>query len=290
MPPRADSGLDPEEDPGIYLDDWRAVESSLLYIDDLINMTEIEEKEKTAVLRGVLSPDPRERFACCRIAEKLIEKKQLEKQLLVSIAVEYLLDEVEHYGIDFVLMLINEIKVESEEISEIYIPLMRKRINDEIRLQIERGVVDRLECETPDLVFISLLKECRVFGVKNQLFTVDIIEKLLEKVEKITQESIVYLGKIFTILLLHECQIIVERILFFFGNARVYERIKGHSKVLVEELFDISYTLSQSYWKKTDRSLVCEILLVLFNLNKKVFDESLRLHNYKKTVEKENDR
>lgn len=290
VPPRNPAKLDAEDDHGVFLDHWPAVEPVLLSLLNSLPRTKIPEKEKGVLICSVLSPDPRERSLAYDIVESLVERAQLNRDALIAAAVEYLLGDLDHYGVDLILALINSTEISEAEIRELYIPLLTQKGNDKIRREIITGVVDVFEYTTAESIFAPLLQQCRRFSSKDCLAAIEIAEGVLENVGSLSTAEARYLAQLLSVFLQQECQLTVERLALFFTNPEVRHRLSLQSAAVVEGLFSVTYRLSQVYWKKTDQVFVCEILQVLFELNPAVFDQALRHHNQARHLEQENRR
>ncbi|KAI5160795.1 serine/threonine-protein phosphatase 2A regulatory subunit B' [Nematocida ausubeli] len=281
IPPRMQTVLDAETDSGVFLEDWPSIEDSLQSVLDNMHKVDFTARAVGMIIRGILSPDPRERKTYFEIAKSIAERRVLDRSYLINILVEYIVDEIPHYGIELILMLLNKVgDIESEEIVEIYIPLLTKPLNIKIRKEIIYGITTVYIYTTMDIILSSILKHCKQFDSMNSFIAVVIIEMCIDGVQIVSKESCSMLASIFSILLEKELQATVKKITELFNDSAFIYKISRNSDVIVEGLFDTVYQLSQQYWKTTEQSFVCEMLQCLFHMNNRVFDESLRKYNH----------
>ncbi|OAG31873.1 serine/threonine-protein phosphatase 2A regulatory subunit B' [Nematocida displodere] len=277
--PHPKTNLHPEDDPGFLLGSWKATEIALSPFLKIEETLTLSEREKRAVMRSLLSPDIRERILAYKIAQSLLRKRLVAKDLLKDLLMEYLLDQSVHYGLDLVLSLMQQLGLEKEDISEIYIPLLTKRLNEEIREEIVSGVVEGFKYTDTDYIYTNLLKVSRQLSSKECLTVIEIIKGTLDNVEHVTEVSAVLLARTVDVILRNEHQVSIESLSYLFSDPWVLEQLAPHSAQVVEHLFSTVYVLSQCYWKKTEQFFVCKILHTLFVLSKSTFDASLRLYN-----------
>ncbi|KAI5192776.1 serine/threonine-protein phosphatase 2A regulatory subunit B' [Nematocida minor] len=285
-PPALEMILDPENDSGVYLDDWVEVEMLLRNILINAHIIEFTYKNINNILRGILSPDPRERDLCFEISLCILERSLLDRNCIINILVEFLVGEVSHYGIDLVLRLLNATgHISSEDVSEIYVPLLGKPLNKRIRKEIVYGITTVYTFSNLDIILGSILKHCRQFDSLNSFISLIIIEICWEGVESVSKESCTMAVGIFSILLENEVQPTVKKVSELLVDCDFMYKMSKNSRTVVEGLFDVVYKLSKSYWKKSEQFLACQMLESLFKLNNETFDESLRKHNHTKYIE-----
>lgn len=285
LPPRLDIVLDAESDSGVYLEDWAEIEVALNNLLTIAHLSDVNPKSISNVVRGIISPDPRERKICFEITLCLAEKRVLNRNHLTNILVEFLLDEIPHYGIDLILNLLNKLgDITTEEVCEIYIPLLTKPLNIKIRKEIIYGVTTVYIYTTLDIIFTSIHKNCRRFDGLNSFVSLIIVETCIDSIEIISKESCMLAVGIFSMLLEKELQQTTKRLCDLFDDCAFVYKVSKNSQVFVEGLFDVVYKLSQTYWKKTEQILICQMLQKLFQLNNSVFDESLQKYNQTRLI------
>lgn len=288
MPPVLEMVLDPETDEGVYLDDWEILDKSLNSILDSAYVMDFSSRCISSILRCILSPDPREREKSFEIAWCLMDRSLLERSFLVNILVEYLTDEIGHYGVDLILKLLNSSgDILPEEVSEIYVPLLTKPLNIKIRREIIIGITNVYTYSTLDIILSSILKYCRQFSSTNSFVSLVIIQECFDSIEEVSKESCMMVAGIFSVFLEMELHQTVKKISTMLVDYEFMYKLAKNSREVVEGLFDVVYRLSKSYWKKTDQLLACSMLESLFCLNNEVFDESLRRYNHTRYIETE---
>ncbi|EIJ88468.1 uncharacterized protein NEPG_00245 [Nematocida parisii ERTm1] len=283
IPPKLTVVLDAETDSGTYLEDWSQIEEALEDVLENADRIDFSASAVSVILQGILSPDPRERKMYFEIASILVERRMLDKSHLINILMEYLMDEIPHYGIELILNLLNQIgDIQSEEIAEVYIPLLTKPLNIKIRKEIMYGITAVYIYTTADIILRILLKHCRQFDSLNSFVAVMIIEGCIKSLQVVSKESCSMVASIFSILLEKELQATTKKVTELFCDCTFIYKISKNSNVVIEGLFNTVYYLSQKYWKKTERVCVCQMLESLFRLNNASFDESLRRYNHKR--------
>ncbi|KAI5190180.1 serine/threonine-protein phosphatase 2A regulatory subunit B' [Nematocida sp. AWRm77] len=291
VPPQSAFVLDPEDDQGGCVGDWESVEPALLSILHSSEKKHLSRKEKGILVQGLLSPDERERTLIYSILEECVCESLVDRNSLVSLVLEYLLGDIPHYGIDLALSLINQTNTLSEEeVQEVYIPLLAKNTSHKIRREVIIGVVDVFKYSTASSVLSPLLKQCRVYTSKSMLALVVIIGGVLVTVPALSASEASSVSQMLCIVLSQEYQLSVAHVADLFMNPDVLEKLSAQSSTIVKDLFPVVYKLSQEYWKRTDQILICQVLQSLFELNKSVFDLSLRRYNKERYVEKENEK
>lgn len=286
VPPVLGIVLDPETDEGIYLEEWDSLEKYLDAILDSVYTGEFSNACIHSVIRCILSPDPRERERCFEIALCLMERSLLDRNILLNILVEYLTDEIDHYGIDLILKILNSFgDILPEDLSEIYIPLLTKTLNIKIRREVINAVTRVYTYSTLDTILRSILKYCRQFNSMNTFVSLVIIHECSNSLDEVSKESCRMISQILSILLGTELHQTVKKVSSMLVDYDFMCKLAKNSREVVEGLFDVVYALSKNYWKKTDQFLACKMLESLFYLNNKAFDESLRRYNHTKYTE-----
>ncbi|KAH9387189.1 uncharacterized protein NEMAJ01_2085 [Nematocida major] len=281
-PPKMQTVLDAETDSGVYLEDWCEIERTLQGVLNTAHLHDFSPKSISTVVRGILSPDPRERQLYHEIGVCLLERHLIDRSYLVNAVTEYLLGEIPHYGIDIILSLLNKLgDIPREEISELYVPLLTRPLNIRIRREIIYGITMGYPYSALDFLFECLLRDCKKFDSFNSFVAVVIVEECICEMESVSKEACAMAAGILAFLLEKELHQVIKKVAEAFEKCEFTYKLSKNSQDVVEGLFDTVYRLSQTYWKKTEQFLVCQILQSLFRLNSAVFDESLQKYNEK---------
>lgn len=283
VPPLAGPSISPETEQGVLLDDWAEVEEVLRYFSKKRNRYGLSGREKRVIVRSIISPDERERLVAFEIVAEMVENLEIDNRVLLDILMDFLLEKIGHYGIDLVINIIAGNEYFSNcSVSEICIPLLTKSLNYNIRLEIYYAVIGssiRFHKEVVNLVTECTLRLCRSFASSEAILSLAILEEILQQQDSIELSCAMSICKILNIFLVQENQMCIRRVFGFLDNEQVYLLLGKHGHYVVMELFEVVYSLSQRYWKKTEQVVICEILQKLFLLDKDSFDLSLREYN-----------
>lgn len=271
--------LDPDDDQGILLEDWPEVESVLCFALHNIRRLSTTERERSILLRCVLSADPRERGVSYQIAEYLVESGSITKYALLSILMEFLCGEIDHYGIDLVLALLSVSGIEPEDIEEIHIPMLSKKTNKRIREEIFLCLASFVDADNLEFLTSRIRKYIRGFGSRESATAIEIIRVALLKIDELDPSSALNVSKIFSFTLSGEHQAVLDGVASTLMDRSISNKFRPFSEPLISSLFPVVYNLSRAYWKKTEQAVACRLLHLLFEMNHKVFDRELRAYN-----------
>ncbi|KAI5170752.1 hypothetical protein NEFER03_0211 [Nematocida sp. LUAm3] len=284
VPPRASLLVETEEGRGIFLPEWPEVDASLNEaISLLLKEEDLHKQEISILVRSVLSPDPRERSKTYYILTMVLSKNKLNRYLLLNILTEFLTEEIDPCGVELIISLMNILGPKEQDILEVYIPLLTKRLNPLIREEITTGICE-VYSNNSIYVYKEVLKHCRRFSSSEVLCSVEIIENLLIRDRGTSLEGAKVISEVFSIFLQQEHHLCLERLFYLLSSEETQICLIPYSKEVVEILFPSSYYLSQKYWKKTYQYFACMILQVLFSIDPKAFDDSLQLYNRRRYV------
>lgn len=271
--------LDPDDDQGVLLEDWPEVEPVLCFALQNIRRLSTTERERSVLLRCVLSADPRERSVSYQIAEYLVKSGGITKHALLSILMEFLCGYIDHYGIDLVLALLSVSGIEPEDVEEIHIPMLSKKTNKRIREEVFLCLVSFADADTLEFLTSRIRKYIRGFGSRECATAIEAVRVSLLKIDGLGPASALNISKIFSFALSGEHQAALDGVASTLMDRSVCYKFRPFSEPLISSLFPVVYTLSRAYWKKTEQAVACRLLHLLFEMNHKVFDRELRAYN-----------